>query len=248
MEETINLKEVLGVLKKRLIMIIALVVLSALTSAAISFYYLTPVYEASTQILVHQSNEDTVLDGNQVQTDLDLINTYNVIIKSPLILNQVIESMKLDLTAQELNSQIEVANAEESQVVEIFVVDDNRNKAIAIADNIVKVFQNEINEIMNVNNVSVLSSAKESTSLNPISPNPVMNIGIALVLGLALSVALSFFLEYMDSSIKTDKEVEEILGVPTLGIISYTSPKKLMQTQNKVSKNKVGGKTIESQN
>lgn len=248
MEETINLKEVLGVLKKRLIMIIALVVLSALTSAAISFYYLTPVYEASTQILVHQSNEDTVLDGNQVQTDLDLINTYNVIIKSPLILNQVIESMKLDLTAQELNSQIEVANAEESQVVEIFVVDDNRNKAIAIADNIVKVFQNEINEIMNVNNVSVLSSAKESTSLNPISPNPVMNIGIALVLGLALSVALSFFLEYMDSSIKTDKEIEEILGVPTLGIISYTSPKKLMQTQNKVSKNKVGGKTIESQN
>ncbi|WP_270180243.1 YveK family protein [Alkalihalobacillus sp. CinArs1] len=246
MEETINLKEVLGVLKKRIFMIISLVILSAVVSAVLSLYFLTPTYEASTQILVHQSNKDTQVDGNQLQTDLDLINTYNVIIKSPLILNEVIKKMNLDLTPQELNAQIEVANAEESQVVEIFVQDSERDKAMQIANEIVSVFQAEISTIMNVNNVSVLSSAQESTSLEPISPQPVINVGIALVLGLAFSIALAFFLEYMDNSIKTDKDIDEVLGVPTLGIINYNEPKKLMQVQSNVKKVKSGGNAIGS--
>src|SRR4051812_16015681 len=100
MEETISLKELFEMLKKRLWMIVSITVIAAVISGVISYYYLTPIYQASTQILVNQTkNEQTLYSSTEVQTNLQLINTYNVIITSPAILDIVSKELDLNMTA-----------------------------------------------------------------------------------------------------------------------------------------------------
>ena len=106
MEETISLKEIFEVLKKRLLLIIGLAAGAAVISALVTFFVLTPSYEASSQFIVNQSQEETAenpYDVNDIRTNVELINTYNVIIKSPRILDQVVEELGLDSTAGALS-------------------------------------------------------------------------------------------------------------------------------------------------
>ena len=145
MEETISLKEIVDVLKKRMKMILLITVIAAAISGVVSFFVLTPIYQSSTQLLVNQSQSDQqYVDVNQVRTNVELINTYNEIIKSPFILDKVIDELSLEQTHAELNGQLYVTSAQNSQVIEVTVEDPNPRKAAEIANGIASVFQTEI--------------------------------------------------------------------------------------------------------
>jgi len=58
----------------------------------------------------------------------------------------------------------------------------------------------------------------------PVKPNKTLNMMIAVVLGLMISVALALLLNYMDNTIKTAQEAEDILGLPVLGQIPVYKP------------------------
>lgn len=221
MEETISLKELLQILRKRLGLIAAITITAVLISGIVSYFLLTPIYQASTQLLVNQSkSEQTPYSINEVQTNLQLINTYNVIIKSPAILDLVAKELDLNISASELNGKITVGSEEDSQVVNISVQDPNPNEAAKIANSVANVFQKEIVKIMNVDNVNILAKATVAENLAPIKPNPQLNVAIALVVGLMAGVGLAFLLEYFDNTIKTEQDIEKILELPVLGVIS----------------------------
>lgn len=220
MEETISLKELFLTLKKRLSLIALITILFATISGLISFFYLTPIYQASTQILVNQSkNEQNTYSAGEVQTNLQLINTYNVIIKSPAILDLVIKELDLNMTTGQLNGKITVQSEQNSQVVTISVQDSDPNLAADIANKTASIFQTEIKNIMNVDNVSILAKAVVLDNQSPIKPQPLMNIAIALVVGLMIGVGVAFLMEYLDNTIKTEQDIEQTLGLPVLGAI-----------------------------
>lgn len=231
MEETISLQELFVVIKKRLGLIIILTILAIAIAGLVSYFLLTPIYQSSTQILVNQEQtEASQLSNQNIQTDLQLINTYSVIIKSPAILDQVAQQLDLGLTTDELNSKISVSNAENSQVVDVAVEDPDPAIAVDIANTTADVFQAEIIELMNVDNVSILSPAVLKENPSPIKPNPMLNVAIAAVIGLMLGVGLAFFLEYLDTTIKSDQDIEDLLEIPVLGKISPIEEKTEMQT------------------
>ncbi|QKY70317.1 YveK family protein [Lentibacillus sp. CBA3610] len=224
MEETISLKEIFEVLKKRMLLIISFIVGTALISAIITFFFITPQYESSSQFLVNQGEQqDSEMTSNElnVQTNVELINTYNVIIQSPAILENVVEELNLNLNTSQLSDKITVESAENSQVVTVTATDPDPNLARDIANTTVTTFQSEIPDIMNVDNVSILSAAELSPNPSPVSPQPLLNIAIAIVLGGMLGVGLAFLIEYLDNTIKTESDVEDKLGVPVLGVISH---------------------------
>ena len=141
MEETISLKELLETLKKRFLLILSITVIAGIISGIISFYFLTPIYQASTQILVNQTkNEQGVYNSNEVQTNLQLINTYNVIITSPAILDIVSKELNLNMTAAQLKGKITVGSETNSQVVNLSVQDSDAVVAAQIANKTAEVF------------------------------------------------------------------------------------------------------------
>ncbi|KKB40920.1 YveK family protein [Bacillus thermotolerans] len=221
MEETISLRELSEALKKRIKMILFIAFSAALVSGLISYFLLTPVYETSTQLLVNQAKEDQqIYNPSEVQTNLQLINTYNVIIKSPAILDKVIENLDLSMTTSQLNGLITVQSEQDSQVVNVSVQHEDPTMAADIANEIAHVFETEIVNIMNVDNVSILAPAEVAEGMGPVKPQPLLNIAIALVVGLMAGVGLAFLLEYLDNTIKTEQDVEKMLDLPVLGSVT----------------------------
>lgn len=244
MEETISLKELLQTLRKRLLLILSITFVAVLVSGIVSFYFLTPIYQSSTQFLVNQAKDDQpVYNPGEIQTNLQLINTYNVIIKSPAILDIVIKNLDLDMTAEQLNSKITVGSQTDSQVVAITVQDADPKMAADIANTTVNVFQKEIKEIMNVDNVSILAKAEVNSS--PVKPNPYLNIAIAAVVGLMAGVGLAFLLEYFDNTVKDEQDIERNLDLPVLGVISIIDTGKVQkEISNRAARKRAGGESV----
>jgi capsular exopolysaccharide synthesis family protein len=54
---------------------------------------------------------------------------------------------------------------------------------------------------------------------DPVRPNKPLNIILGIVVGLIVGVGLAFFIEYLDTSVKTIDDVERALQLPVLGVI-----------------------------
>ncbi|MFA1711691.1 YveK family protein [Peribacillus frigoritolerans] len=226
MEETISIKDIFKTLKKRWKLIMLLTLIAALISGTISYFLLTPVYQSSTQILVNQKQSENQLDSIQIKSNIDMINTYSVIIKSPAILEKVIDELELDQSVEQLSEKITINSQENSQVFSLTVQDSNPSRAVEIANTVSVTFQKEIKDIMNVDNVSVLAKAEIKENPTPVKPNPLLNIAMAIVVGLMGGIGLAFLLEYMDNTIKDEDDIERLLELPILGSIQKISQHK----------------------
>ncbi|MED4694888.1 YveK family protein [Peribacillus frigoritolerans] len=226
MEETISIKDIFQTLKKRWKLITLLTLIAALISGAISYFLLTPIYQSSTQILVNQKQSKNQLDSTQIQSNIDMINTYSVIIKSPAILEKVIDDLELEQSVDQLSQKITINSQANSQVFSLTVQDINPSKAVEIANAVSGTFQKEIKDIMNVDNVSILAKAEVKENPTPVKPSPLLNIAIAVVIGLMAGIGLAFLLEYMDNTIRDEKDIETLLDLPLLGSIQKISQHK----------------------
>ena len=65
--------------------------------------------------------------------------------------------------------------------------------------------------------VTIIDQAKPSKA--PAKPNKTLNIALGIVIGLMVGVGLAFFIEYLDTSVKTIDDVERALQAPVLGVI-----------------------------
>ena len=65
--------------------------------------------------------------------------------------------------------------------------------------------------------VQIIDTAKPGDA--PVRPNVTLNIVSGVVVGLVIGIALAFFIEYLDTSVKTIDDVERALQAPVLGVI-----------------------------
>lgn len=217
-EYEIDLREIFEMLKKRWLMIVSITLVAAITSAVISFFVLTPQYETSTTLIVsYRPDQSSLMTYTELQMSQKLVATYSQIVKSERIADAVIKKLDLDLTAAQLNSKVSVSQLGDTEILKITVKDEDPELAALIANTESEVFQKEINEMMEVDNVSTIDVAKVPGS--PVSPNKMMNIAIATVLGMIVSVGLVFVLEFLDRTYKTPTDIERHLGLPVLGAI-----------------------------
>ncbi len=217
-EYEIDLREIFGMLRKRWLMITSITLIAAILAAGVSFFVLKPQYEASTTMIVsYKQNQEALMDYNQLQMSQKLATTYSQIIKSNRIADKVIKKLDLDLSSKDLNSKISVSQVETTEIFKITVKDNDPELAALIANTEAEIFKQEINDMMKVDSVSTIDVAKVPES--PVAPNKVMNIAIATVLGMMVSVGLVFVLEFLDRTYKTPSDIERHLGLPILGAI-----------------------------
>lgn len=246
MEETISLRELFQTLRKRAWLIVAITVIATMISGIVSYFVLTPIYQASTQLLVNQAkSEQPIYNISEIQTNLQLINTYNVIMKSPAILDIVKEELDLNMSIEELNEKINVTSEKDSQVVNVTVEDPDPHMAADIANTVASVFQREIVKIMNVDNVNILARAEVKEQPVPVKPKPLLNMAIAFVVGMMTGVGLAFLLEYLDNTIKNEQDVEKLLELPVLGAVTVIEDDQ-NGVQTMQAKRQVRGETIGS--
>ncbi|GAF65033.1 capsular polysaccharide biosynthesis protein [Bacillus sp. TS-2] len=219
MEETISLQDIFLTLRRRLKLLIIIPLVALVLSGLVSYFLLTPTYESTAQILVTQENTEQIISQQDVRTNIELINTYNEVMRSPAILDLVIEELNLDISVNSLKSSLSISSENNSQVMNLTVEHTDPAMAVNIANTTATVFEEKIIDLMNVNNVNILAPATLGEIPSPVSPNPTLNMAIALVVGLMLAVGLAFLLEYLDPTIKSEEELEKLLELPVLGVV-----------------------------
>lgn len=218
MEETLNLEDIFKVIKDNLLTIVASVLIFGAIAAFGTAFFMTPQYQTTTQVLVNQSDSEQ-FDNQDIQASISVINTYRDIINSPAILGDVVDNLNLTYGANTLRNKITVNNENQSQVINITVEDENPQDAEVIANEIASVFSNNVLEIMSVDNVSILTQAEIGENPSPVSPQPLVNIAIGLILGGLLGLGIAFLRAFMDKRVQTEEDVEKYLGLPVLGTI-----------------------------
>lgn len=227
LERSISFDEFIIILKKRIKLIISMFIFCVGITSGISFFILPKVYDAQAQILVNQKNiNPETFSWSQMETDLTLIDTYNVIIKSPAILKKVIGELNIKLSSQELSKKITVSHEENSKVVNINVEDENLHQAVSIANTVAEVFKEEIPLLMSVDNINILAIAEYSSTTKPVKPKIMLNIGIATIVGLILGIGLALLRESFDRTIMDEYDIEEITNLPLVGFINQVKSDK----------------------
>ena len=219
MEETVDLREYFGIVKKRFWIVALITIIAVVVSGVISFFMLNPVYEAKSTLIVNtEKNEETqMITGDQFNVTQKLAVTYGEIIKSRSVLDDVIKNLKLENTYESLSGQITVSPVKDTQIISISVQDTNKEKARDIANEIPKVFKKEAKRITKANDIQVIDKA--ILPQNPIKPNKMMNITIAAVLGAMIGLFVVFLIEYLDNKLKTPQDIEKHLGLSVLGVV-----------------------------
>ncbi|HIW34799.1 MAG TPA: lipopolysaccharide biosynthesis protein [Candidatus Paenibacillus intestinavium] len=214
----LELRDYVEIIKKRLKLIGAIVIILALVTAVVSYFFIKPEYESETMLIVNNnSGVASGLDLNSVNLDLRLIDTYKQIIKTTAITDKVADlNPDLQLTGEQIIQLITVSSANNTQVLKISARHHDHATTVKIVNDVAAVFVQEIPKIMTVNNVSILNEAKLSVDPSPVQPNPMLNIAISIVIGLMLGVGIAFLLEYLDDTIKDPQDVAQYLDLPVL--------------------------------
>lgn len=219
MEEEISLVELFDIIKKHFKYIVLTTLATTVIASIYTLFLVTPMYRSSTEMLVTQSsNENTIVSQADINTSISLISTYEDIIRNDVILNPVIDELNLDLTSGQLRETVTVQSQSNSQVFSIQVENENPYKAAEISNATAGIFQERIFDIMNVDNVTIISEA--IPNMNPASPNNLLNIIIGFLLGAMIGVGLVFLKELTDTTVKTEEYVEKATGWVSLGHIN----------------------------
>ncbi|HFI0622150.1 TPA: Wzz/FepE/Etk N-terminal domain-containing protein [Streptococcus suis] len=196
------------------------ILLAALFGAAIAFTYstflVTPKYDSTTRIyVVSQSLEPGAgLTTQELQAGSYLVNDYKEIILSKDVLTTVQQELKL---TNSLDGKVSVAVPADTRIVSISVRDQDPQEAARIANALRKVAAQKIIEVTKVNDVTTLEEAIPAEE--PSTPNTKRNTAIGFLVGCVLISFVILTMEILDDRIKRPQDIEEVMGLPLLGVV-----------------------------
>ncbi len=127
-----------------------LILLAALVTGIIGFLVssrMTPIYQASTTVLVNEAAANKTTDYNSVLMSQKLTNTYSELLVTDNILTTVGTQLGLSYPLEDLKKMISVATIRDTQLMTLKVETEDPNESAAIANAIVAVFADYIQDI-----------------------------------------------------------------------------------------------------
>ncbi len=225
----LKIDEIVNILMKRWKMICLITLISTILSAIISFFVISPKYQANTKVFIGKENnaqgQEQSYNNNDVLMYQKLLKTYAEIIQTTDLIDRALSSSNLNLQSENILNTLTVVPRADTQILEIGYTNPDKIIARNVVDSVTNEFIRSSKDLIPNGNVKIIESVKIPES--PVSPNRKMNIAIAFIIGFMISIGLSFLLEFMNNTFKTREQMEEMLGVPVLGTIpEYSKPQK----------------------
>lgn len=217
-EQVIRLDELFEALKKRWLMIVVITLLATVASAVFSFFVIKPQYEASTKVFIGKDDgEGQAYSQNDVMMYQKLMKTYSEAIKTKDLVSRSLKGTSLNLEPQEVLENLTVVSVTDTQILQIKYKSKNPKEAEVVIEEISEEFIKTSKELVPNGNIKIIEEVELPEK--PVSPNKKMNIAIAFLLGLMVSVGLAFLLEFLDNTFKNKEQLERELDLPVLGSI-----------------------------
>jgi capsular exopolysaccharide synthesis family protein len=223
--EDIDIKRILEIILSKLLF-------SILFGYAYSYYYKKPEYKSSVTILLVADENKT--NKELTQTDLNinngLISTYSSIAKSTNVVQKTIENLELNMSASSLQKKVDAKQIDSTQFLKISVTNANPELAKNIANELAQVFTQQIKEIYNLQNISIVDEAEvEST---PCNVNHMKDIIMFAFAGLFLAMVSVVAIFMFDDTIKSEEDIEKNVKLKAIGTLPVDKEKNELIVKN----------------
>ena len=146
-----------------------------------------------------------------------LMQTYAGFATSSDLIEKALNNSGLDLNVSEVKENFTVEAGETDLFLTFHYEGKKINEGVKVLEAITDEFVEFSKQQIANGNVVIVETPKYPTE--PSSPNKVRNVIISVVLGLVISIGLTFIIEYLDNTVKSKSDIEKLLGVPVLGIV-----------------------------
>ena len=218
--EELDLKELFSMFWAKKIQIALLIAIFIVIGFIYSFVLLEPKYQSTTSILLagsssSQDGENTGITSTEMTLNKSLVSTYSELIKSKNILSEVIENLGIDKSEGGLKANISVSEVEDTDLIQISVVDADPTLAQRIAKEIAIVFIEKVaNGVYKINNAQVWDAAEVPEV--PYNINHAKDLLIFAAVGFVVACIYVLIANMLDTTVKSKEDIERKLGLTVL--------------------------------
>lgn len=154
--EEINIKELFSFYFSKIRLVLILILVAVLIGAIYSLFFQKPLYESTTKLVLTGttsgagSTTETGITQNDLNLNSKLVATYREFIKSKTVLKEVIASLNLRYSTEELEKMIAVSSVSNTEMINITVKSGDATEAANIANELAKVFSMRIVDVYNI--------------------------------------------------------------------------------------------------
>lgn len=210
-----TLLELLGLLRKHLRLVIVLPVACALVTGAYSVLFMADTYTATTSMYVLAQQEGSG-SNSTLSSDLSASQMISNDVATLLKSDRVVDETAKDLGLEDLKGyDVSVTNETTSRVITLSVTGPDAQRAADIANSMVENVSSIARDVMSVESVNAIDQAQAPKA--PSGPKRPLYVAVAFMAGLFLAVAIVVVADMLNTKVRGQEEVEELLGIPVIG-------------------------------
>ncbi|GGM18775.1 chromosome partitioning protein [Promicromonospora citrea] len=220
-----NVTEYLRIIRKQWVPVTVLAIAGIVLAAGFALTR-TPAYTTSSQIFVsfHGAESTSELATGTTYVQRRVVSYANLV-RSPQVLQSVVEELGLDTTPGELASRVQAAPVTDTVLIDITVTDDDPTLAARIANTVAESLAVRVDELETPQQVGdspvQLQLVREAVPPGSASyPNVPVMILVGLLLGAAAGVAVAVLRELVDTRVRSEEDLSAVTDAAVIGTIS----------------------------
>ena len=220
-----NMTKIYSVIKSKLLFLIIFILLGVGGVTLYTMFAITPIYSVSSTLILKIMNSEK--NDSQVMEALNLFQRQAETYLEIAALSPVKEATDkaLELSSEDASKikSIKLTNDSGSQLMTLTIKASDRDLADQYIKQYVKQYKQFTTEKFGRDDLAIVSEAQGS--LRPIYPVLWKNMLIAFIIFSFIAFNIIFIRYVMSDSIDSSDELEELTGVPTLGMIPVIEKK-----------------------
>lgn len=232
----IDLVELFYYLRHKLIWLILVFLLGGTITGLISYYLVTPKYEATAKVYMVSASTDSLINLSDLNLGTSLSEDYEEMLRIRPVYEKITEELKLDYDYEDFLKLIDISTVGNTRVLQISVETKDPEESKNIANLLADHAENYLPDLMETSepNVAEYAILPEKPSSPDILKNTIIGAFVALLL-LGGSFTVRFV---MDDTFKSAEDVDHVFGIMPLTVIPESDSKDLKGRKRKKKKNK----------
>ncbi|WP_291633836.1 Wzz/FepE/Etk N-terminal domain-containing protein [Clostridium sp.] len=209
-ESNVGYKEFINVIKRGKWTILLITLLATLVALSISLYLMKsakPVYQTKTSVIIGKKEDIVNAKG--------FISTFEEIANSSTIAKNASVALKGSLSPLKVKKSYEISVSDSTPILTITASGESQKESMQIAKAVYTSFSKEVLRVYPSQTMKIMENSVQNDVSN--SKFKFLNVILAFLLGLFLSVFGVTFVGYFDEKIRTKDDVEKYLGLNVIG-------------------------------
>lgn len=216
-EDTIDFGKIFGMLLGHIQYIILCFLVGALLFNAYAYFMKHPTYQSTAKLYAVSASDDAVVNFADLNIGQALTKDYEELIYSYPVMEEVIDKLNLDMTANQLSSLIEIENPEDTRVLRITTTATSPKMAQKITNTLLESLRSYLPRAMSTTKPNIVQRGKlEEKKVGP-SYLKYLLLGGIIFAGVYCIILIIRFL--LDDTLKTAEDIENEFGFAPLTVI-----------------------------